>query len=76
MTNRIQKHSGAHRDRPEPAELGQTEAKLERRGEEKLRHMGDGSNRSVEQRHAPKLGQKRAEREAASNAATRRHEDR
>lgn len=71
MTSPIPMHSSAHRGRPAPAELGQNEAKLEHCGEEKLRQLGGGSSRSAQRRHTPKLGQKRAKQEAASDAALR-----
>jgi hypothetical protein len=50
---------------------GQTDAKLERRSEKKLRQMGGDSDGGVQERHPPKLGQKKAKQEAEGDLAFR-----
>ena len=69
MIEPIRRKSDNRQRRTAPAELGEKDAKLERRSEKKLRQMARDSSGSVQERHPPKLGQKKAKKEAEGDMA-------
>ena len=71
MIEPSQRQSDNRQRQTAPAELGQTDAKFERRSEKKLRQMGGDSDGGVQERHPPKLGQKKAKQEAEGDLAFR-----
>ncbi len=69
MIEPSQRQSDNRQRQTAPAELGQKDAKLERRSEKKLRQMGGNSDETVQEHHPPKLGQKKAKQEAEGDMA-------